>query len=173
MKKIYSEIYNQSIKNPEEFWENVSNDIFWYKKPKKILNKSRGFLHIEIPSLENPLISLYKIPEFRNFWFQEPHKYYFTSQSVKDLLLEAGFKIENMSLDQLTGLPNHFNWLYKKSPMKDKSESVNPFNSIPITDDFSIDNQDKSDIIEFCKKGYGLSESGWKTIRNGPKTIRK
>ena len=35
MKKIYSEIYSQSIKNPEEFWENVSNDIFWYKKPKK------------------------------------------------------------------------------------------------------------------------------------------
>ena len=42
MKKIYSEIYNQSIKNPEEFWENVSNDIFWYKKPKKILNKSNA-----------------------------------------------------------------------------------------------------------------------------------
>tara|TARA_Y100001960_G_scaffold318903_1_gene389411 strand:+ start:815 stop:2710 length:1896 start_codon:yes stop_codon:yes gene_type:complete len=42
MKKIYSEIYSQSIKNPEEFWENVSNDIFWYKKPKKILNKSNA-----------------------------------------------------------------------------------------------------------------------------------
>tara|TARA_B100001250_G_scaffold123163_1_gene104572 strand:- start:4946 stop:6841 length:1896 start_codon:yes stop_codon:yes gene_type:complete len=42
MKKIYSEIYNQSIKNPEEFWENVSNDIFWYKSPKKILNKSNA-----------------------------------------------------------------------------------------------------------------------------------
>ncbi len=42
MKKEYSEIYNHSIKNPEEFWKNVADDIFWYKKPTKILNKSNA-----------------------------------------------------------------------------------------------------------------------------------
>ena len=40
MKKNYREIYNQSINNPEKFWQEVSEDIFWYKKPTKILNKS-------------------------------------------------------------------------------------------------------------------------------------
>ena len=40
MKKKFSEIYQNSIKNPENFWQEVSNDIFWFKKPTKILNKS-------------------------------------------------------------------------------------------------------------------------------------
>ncbi len=40
MKNSFKEIYKESIQNPEEFWKNVSDDIFWFKKPSKILNKS-------------------------------------------------------------------------------------------------------------------------------------
>ena len=40
MRTKFKEIYNNSINNPEKFWEEVSQDIFWYKKPSKILNKS-------------------------------------------------------------------------------------------------------------------------------------
>ena len=36
----FKEIYDNSIKNPEEFWEKVSSDVFWFKKPTKILDKS-------------------------------------------------------------------------------------------------------------------------------------
>ncbi|MDB9795830.1 propionyl-CoA synthetase [Pelagibacteraceae bacterium] len=34
----YKEIYRSSIKNKEDFWKKVSDDIFWYEKPTKILN---------------------------------------------------------------------------------------------------------------------------------------
>lgn len=34
----YQEIYQRSIKDAEGFWSEVANDIFWYKKPTKILN---------------------------------------------------------------------------------------------------------------------------------------
>ena len=40
MSKKFSDIYQNSLKNPESFWKEVSNDIFWFKKPTKILNKS-------------------------------------------------------------------------------------------------------------------------------------
>ena len=40
MKKNYRDIYNESLKNPEQFWAEVSSDVFWFKKPSKILNKS-------------------------------------------------------------------------------------------------------------------------------------
>jgi len=36
----FQQIYNQSIEKPEEFWQKNSEDIFWFKKPSKILNKS-------------------------------------------------------------------------------------------------------------------------------------
>ena len=38
MTQKYKEIYQESIKNREDFWKEISNDIFWYKKPTKILN---------------------------------------------------------------------------------------------------------------------------------------
>jgi propionyl-CoA synthetase len=34
----YIEIYKSSIKNKEDFWKKISDDIFWYEKPTKILN---------------------------------------------------------------------------------------------------------------------------------------
>ena len=40
MSKNYKKIYDSSIKNKEDFWKKVSDDIFWYKKPTKILNTS-------------------------------------------------------------------------------------------------------------------------------------
>ena len=36
----YKDIYQKSIQNREEFWKNISENIFWYKKPTKILNSA-------------------------------------------------------------------------------------------------------------------------------------
>ena len=41
MSNNFKQIYENSIKKPEIFWQEVSNDIFWFKKPTKILNKSK------------------------------------------------------------------------------------------------------------------------------------
>ena len=35
MSKKFNDIYQNSLKNPESFWQEVSNDIFWFKKPTK------------------------------------------------------------------------------------------------------------------------------------------
>ena len=40
MSDKFSKIYEKSIKEPENFWKEAANDIFWFKKPSKILNKS-------------------------------------------------------------------------------------------------------------------------------------
>ena len=40
MKNNFNEIYKKSIISPEKFWEEVSEDVFWFRKPKIIL-KSR------------------------------------------------------------------------------------------------------------------------------------
>ena len=34
----HKKIYEQSIKDKENFWKKVSDDVFWYQKPEKILN---------------------------------------------------------------------------------------------------------------------------------------
>jgi len=40
MTSKYQEIYQRSIQNAADFWSDVANDIFWYKKPSKILNSN-------------------------------------------------------------------------------------------------------------------------------------
>ena len=41
MSNKYKEIYQRSIADAEGFWSDVSKDVFWYKKPTKILNSSK------------------------------------------------------------------------------------------------------------------------------------
>ena len=41
MSDKFNKIYQESINSPEKFWQEASNDIFWFKKPNKILNKSK------------------------------------------------------------------------------------------------------------------------------------
>ena len=38
METKYQEIYNKSLQDPQGFWSEIANDVFWYKKPTKILN---------------------------------------------------------------------------------------------------------------------------------------
>ena len=40
MSDKFNKIYRKSIEDPENFWKEASDDIFWFKKPSKILNKS-------------------------------------------------------------------------------------------------------------------------------------
>ena len=42
MSSNFSKIYQESINNPEKFWKGASEDIFWFKKPTKILNTSNA-----------------------------------------------------------------------------------------------------------------------------------
>ncbi len=39
MSSSFNKIYEDSLENPEEFWKKISEDVFWFKKPTKILNK--------------------------------------------------------------------------------------------------------------------------------------
>ncbi|HJO76545.1 MAG TPA: acetyl-coenzyme A synthetase N-terminal domain-containing protein, partial [Pelagibacteraceae bacterium] len=38
MENKYKKIYDRSIQAPQDFWSEVAEEIFWYKKPTKILN---------------------------------------------------------------------------------------------------------------------------------------
>jgi propionyl-CoA synthetase len=41
LSRKYNDIYQKSIQNREEFWKEISENIFWYKKPTKILNSDK------------------------------------------------------------------------------------------------------------------------------------
>jgi SAM-dependent methyltransferase len=75
-----------------------------------------GRLVVEVPSLDDPLLSLYKVPAYADYCFQKQHPYYYSKASLERLLRSHGFAIETMVAHQRYGLENHLNWLRHGTP---------------------------------------------------------
>lgn len=76
----------------------------------------RGRLIIEVPSYDDPLLTLYDVPDYQNFFFQKQHPYYYSASSLKRLLTSHGLTVEKMIPHQRYGLENHLKWLRDGSP---------------------------------------------------------
>jgi SAM-dependent methyltransferase len=104
--------------------EHQSDPILFLREIKENLLEESGYIHIEVPTLDNPLVSLYMIPEFRDFWFQEPHLHYYSSLSLIELVESLGFTVLSVETSQTTGPLNHLNWFFTGKPMKQRSAAT-------------------------------------------------
>lgn len=77
---------------------------------------SGGFLLIEVPSLTDPLLSLYASPAYESFYFQRQHPYVYSAPSLKRVLAANGFTVERLIPHQRYGIENHLQWLTAEKP---------------------------------------------------------
>lgn len=75
-----------------------------------------GRMVIEVPSARDPLLALYDLPAFKDFYFQAMHPQVFSPQAVEMLLKRAGFGHVELRFKQRYGLANHLQWLRKGVP---------------------------------------------------------
>ncbi len=115
--------------------EHQSDPFLFLKEIKDNLLAESGCIHIEVPTLDNPLIALFMIPKFRDFWFQEPHLHYFSSQSLIELVESLGFTVLSVETSQTTGPVNHLNWLLTGKPMKQRSAATASLPDFNFADD--------------------------------------
>jgi hypothetical protein len=71
---------------------------------------------IEVPSLRDPLLSLYDCEAYRRFYFQRQHPYVYSARSLSRLLDHVGYSIEEAIDHQRYGLENHLHWLAASEP---------------------------------------------------------
>ena len=76
----------------------------------------QGKIILEVPSMDDPLLQLYKIPEYEAFYFQRQHPYVYTASSMKRLLEHHNLKVTQLIAHQRYGLENHLNWLEQRKP---------------------------------------------------------
>lgn len=77
---------------------------------------SAGLMILEIPSANEPLISLYDIPAFKSFYFQSMHPYVYGEKAVRSLLEHCGMVVDQVIYKQRYGLANHLQWLKEGAP---------------------------------------------------------
>lgn len=115
---------------------------------RDFLDKLKNYLHedsllfIEVPNLNDPLVSGYEIPEFRNFYYRSIHLYYFTLKSLGKLLRQQGYSCE-LHTSQQASITNHFHWMHHLSGQKNGNYMTSVVPPVEIRDDFPM-----RDILE-------------------------
>lgn len=100
--------------------EHVSDPYQFLVDTRKILNNG-GKLFIEVPNLNDALLSMWPVDAYRKFYFHKAHTFYFSPKSLKKLFSKAGFKVEKIYFLQDYNLFNHFFWYLNNGPQSNSS----------------------------------------------------
>jgi SAM-dependent methyltransferase len=85
----------------------------------RLLNPG-GRLVIEVPSLDDPLLSLYRCEAYEAFYFQRQHPYVYSARSLTRTLEVNGWRVLETRPYQRYGLENHLAWLTAGKPGGDE-----------------------------------------------------
>jgi 2-polyprenyl-3-methyl-5-hydroxy-6-metoxy-1,4-benzoquinol methylase len=75
-----------------------------------------GYIYMEVPNLNDALLTVYGIPEYKNFYFREPHVTYWGQHNLAKCLSVMGYEAK-ISTRQRYSLSNHLNWVVNHVPM--------------------------------------------------------
>lgn len=95
--------------------EHIADPIPFLKTLREKLSDN-GTLVIEVPNVEDVLITLYDSKPFSEFTYWSPHLYYYSAGTLKTLLMRAGFANVNIQQCQRYPLSNHLKWLSQGKP---------------------------------------------------------
>ena len=90
-------------------------DPYNYLQLLHYILKEGGYVFIELPNIEDALLSLYRLESFKRFYYQPAHSYYFSRQTLSLVLKKAGFQ-PKVSMLQRYSLLNHLNWISRGKP---------------------------------------------------------
>ena len=94
--------------------EHINDPIIFLKDVKKKLSQT-GKLIIEVPNVDDVLVSVYKIKNHLDFYWEIAHNYYFSKTTLEKVLDKAGYRYEIFPL-QRYDLSNHMHWMQFGKP---------------------------------------------------------
>jgi len=94
--------------------EHIDDPIAFLKGVGKKLAPG-GKLIVEVPNVDDILVSVYKINGHLDFYWEVAHHYYFSKKSLSTVLERAGYSFEIIPL-QRYDLSNHLNWMLTGKP---------------------------------------------------------
>lgn len=94
--------------------EHIAEPKEFLKSVKKVL-KPNGKLVVLVPNIQDALVNMYDIPEFRSFYYCIEHLFYYSPKTIKRLFDDVGLKGE-IELIQEYPITNHLNWAYRRAP---------------------------------------------------------
>lgn len=75
-----------------------------------------GLVVAEVPSARDPLVALYDVAAFKDFYFQAMHPFVYGVEALDILFGRAGLERVDIRFKQRYGLSNHLKWLKEGLP---------------------------------------------------------
>jgi 2-polyprenyl-3-methyl-5-hydroxy-6-metoxy-1,4-benzoquinol methylase len=75
-----------------------------------------GLIYLEVPNIDDALLSLYEIEAYRRFYFFKDHLHYFSRRTLEDAFRAAGLPRPRITGHNRFGLGNHLHWLKTGKP---------------------------------------------------------
>jgi SAM-dependent methyltransferase len=96
--------------------EHVGDPLDFLKGVHKLL-KPGGIICIEVPNVQDALLSVYGVKQYANFWYREPHVFNYSPRTLAMILRKAGFAGKTKTIQSYNFL-NHINWVLKGEPQQ-------------------------------------------------------
>lgn len=95
--------------------EHLGDPIGYLKQVRRVLADG-GLAFIEVPNVDDALISLYDIPAFRDYYYTPAHQFYYTEETLRRVIEGAGFGKADIKPLQRYDLSNHIHWMTQGRP---------------------------------------------------------
>lgn len=82
----------------------------------QLLIKNDSLVIVEVPSLFDPLLSIYGCESYKKFYFQSQHPYIYSNTSIVRFMESNGFVTKEVINYQRYGIENHLNWFANNAP---------------------------------------------------------
>ncbi len=79
--------------------------------------KPNGSICIEVPNVDEALISVYESKPFADFSFREPHVFYYSPKTLPLMAEKAGYAGKTRTIQRINFL-NHVHWIMTGQPQK-------------------------------------------------------
>ncbi len=96
--------------------EHIVDPSAYLSRISQSLIKNDSLVIIEVPSLFDPLLSIYECESYKKFYFQSQHPYIYSNTSIVRFVESNGFVTKEVINYQRYGIENHLNWLANNSP---------------------------------------------------------
>src|SRR5207244_3180995 len=73
-------------------------------------------LFIVVPNVDDALLSVYKLPRFRDFYFTPAHQFYYSPATLGRLFVKASLGRHRILQKQRYDLSNHMQWMMDGRP---------------------------------------------------------
>lgn len=102
--------------------EHMDDPLAFLKTIKRYL-KDDGIIYIEVPNLDEATLSIFHNKAYGDFYYREPHLFYYSKKTLQDLMNKADYKGKVLPF-QWYNFINQMHWILANGPQKDGAEGI-------------------------------------------------